>query len=302
MYGGYFGGFFPGFLLGDVLGGRLRRPGRRRRAAAARAAISAASAAATSAAATSAAGTAAAAATSSPRPPVQPVSTALFAAQTSSMRHLIVVSALALVLAAPAAAGSLPLVGYWPMYEGQGQIVHDLSGMGNNGVLGASAAAEPSDPTWIRGGLFGALHFSGSQYVTVPDSPALAPARVTVLGLVRGSSSPGQWRYVFSKGSLGCVERVVRALSRASAAGWLSTSRTARTASSSPRRRPFRSGTANGTWLQGRSTGRRCACSWTEPRSERGRPSRSVLDRLRASVRAVDDRPVRRRLRPQLHR
>jgi Concanavalin A-like lectin/glucanases superfamily len=121
------------------------------------------------------------------------------------MRHLIVVSALALVLAAPAAAGSLPLVGYWPMFEGQGQVVHDLSGMGNNGVLGASTAVESSDPSWIRGGLFGALHFGGNQYVTVPDSPALAPARVTVLGLVRGSSSPGQWRYVFSKGSLGCV-------------------------------------------------------------------------------------------------
>jgi len=121
------------------------------------------------------------------------------------MKHLIVVTALALVLAAPAAAGSLPLVGYWPMFEGQGQVVHDLSGMGNNGVLGTSTAAEGADPTWIRGGLFGALHFGGGQYVTVPDSPALAPARVTVLGLVRGSSSPGQWRYVFSKGSLGCI-------------------------------------------------------------------------------------------------
>jgi hypothetical protein len=69
------------------------------------------------------------------------------------MRHLIVVGALALVLPTPAAAGSLPLVGYWPMSEGQGQVVHDLSGMVNNGVLGASTAVESWDPSWNRAGL-----------------------------------------------------------------------------------------------------------------------------------------------------
>lgn len=102
-------------------------------------------------------------------------------------------------------AAAVPLVGYWPMIEGSGQIVHDFSGHGNNGVLGSSTAVEPSDPTWIKGGLFGAMHFAGGQYVTIPDSPSLEPAKVTVLALVRGSSSPGQWRYVLSKGSMGCT-------------------------------------------------------------------------------------------------
>jgi Concanavalin A-like lectin/glucanases superfamily len=121
------------------------------------------------------------------------------------MRKLLVLAAFALILAPAATASPLPLVGYWPMFEGQGQIVHDFSGMGNNGVLGTSAAVEASDPTWIRGGLFGALHFAGGQFVTVPASASLSPAKVTVLGLVRGSGSPGQWRYVFSKGALQCT-------------------------------------------------------------------------------------------------
>ena len=121
------------------------------------------------------------------------------------MRVFLAALVLTLVCAAPAAASGLPLVGYWPMIEGSGQIVHDFSGHGNNGVLGTSTAIEPSDPTWIRGGLFGALHFAGGQMVTIPDSPSLAPAQVTVLALVRGSTSPGQWRYVVSKGAMGCT-------------------------------------------------------------------------------------------------
>jgi hypothetical protein len=105
----------------------------------------------------------------------------------------------------PAAAGAWSLVAYWPMNEGSGQVVHDLSGNGNNGVLGGSAAVEASDPSWIHGGLLGALHFGGGQFVTVPDSASLDPAQVTVLALVRGAASPGIWRYVVSKGALGCT-------------------------------------------------------------------------------------------------
>jgi hypothetical protein len=111
----------------------------------------------------------------------------------------------ALVCAAPAAAAGPALVGYWPMIEGSGQVVHDLSGRGNNGVLGTTAAVESSDPAWIRGGVLSALHFSGGQMVTIPDSPSLDPAQVTVLALVRGLGSPGQWRYVVSKGAMGCT-------------------------------------------------------------------------------------------------
>jgi hypothetical protein len=124
------------------------------------------------------------------------------------MKKLTLVAALAglaLVLVAPAGAGPLPLVGYWPMIEGSGQIVHDFSGNGNNGVLGTSAGPDASDPSWIRGGLLGAMHFAGGQVVTIPASASLAPSQVTVLALVRGQASPGQWRYVFSKGAMGCT-------------------------------------------------------------------------------------------------
>jgi hypothetical protein len=134
--------------------------------------------------------------------------------QTAQIRHrtgmrsfaVLAVLACALVASvAPASAAPLPLVGYWPMLEGSGQVVHDFSGRGNNGVLGSSTAVEASDPTWIRGGLFGAMRFGGGQVVSIPASASLEPAQVTVLALVRGSASPGQWRYVVSKGALGCT-------------------------------------------------------------------------------------------------
>jgi hypothetical protein len=102
-------------------------------------------------------------------------------------------------------AGAAPrLLAWWPMFEGQGQIVHDLSGNGNNGVLGSTTAVEASDPTWFHGGVLNSLRFNGGQFVTVPDSPALEPQAMTVLALARGSSSPGQWRYIVSKGALSC--------------------------------------------------------------------------------------------------
>jgi hypothetical protein len=40
------------------------------------------------------------------------------------------------------------LVGYWPMDEGTGQIVADVSANGLDGTLGASSASEASDPAW----------------------------------------------------------------------------------------------------------------------------------------------------------
>jgi hypothetical protein len=127
-----------------------------------------------------------------------------------SQRTLATITLLATVavtamFAAPATAESLPLVAYWPMIEGRGQVIHDFSGNRNNGVMGASTAVEPSDPTWIAGGLFGALRFAGGQFVTVPDSPSLEPQKVSVLALVRGSTSPGTYRYVVSKGAMGCT-------------------------------------------------------------------------------------------------
>lgn len=45
-------------------------------------------------------------------------------------------------------AGSEPgLVGYWKFDEGAGQSASDMSSAGNHGVLGASVAPDPNDPT-----------------------------------------------------------------------------------------------------------------------------------------------------------
>lgn len=49
-------------------------------------------------------------------------------------------------------AGNKPgLIGYWPMDEGTGQIIEDLSGV-NDGRLGSSDSADLSDPAWMTGG------------------------------------------------------------------------------------------------------------------------------------------------------
>lgn len=121
------------------------------------------------------------------------------------LRTLAAMVVLTAALAARATAAPLPLAAYWPLGEGNGQVVHDISGHGNNGMLGTSAAAETSDPSWIHGGVLGALHFNGQQSVSIPDSASLRLQRLTVLALVRGSASPGAWRYVVAKGALGCT-------------------------------------------------------------------------------------------------
>jgi Concanavalin A-like lectin/glucanases superfamily len=106
--------------------------------------------------------------------------------------------------AAPASAA--PTVdAHWSFDEGSGQVAADSGPSGLHGRLGSSAGADTGDPAWTVGHDGGsALAFSGGQYVTVPDSAALEPAHVTVDAWVRRSGSPGTWRYVLSKGSVGC--------------------------------------------------------------------------------------------------
>jgi hypothetical protein len=128
----------------------------------------------------------------------------------ATVRRFGVVAALAAGLAVPttASAGVLDsLSGWWPMYEGSGQIVHDLSGKGNNGVLGTTPGPDANDPSWIRGLLFGsALRFDGDDVVRIADAPSLDSPRLTVSAWVRNSGSPGRARYVISKGASGCEE------------------------------------------------------------------------------------------------
>jgi hypothetical protein len=118
--------------------------------------------------------------------------------------------ALGLAGSAPAmAADSNPILGAWPIDEGAGQTVGDLSGRRNHGVLGATKAADAGDPSWIavsssRYYKRNALRFGGDDYVSVADSPTLEPRNISVGAVVRATTSPGAFRYVVAKGALQC--------------------------------------------------------------------------------------------------
>src|SRR4051812_26732078 len=93
----------------------------------------------------------------------------------------------------------------WRFDEGAGQAATDASGRGNDGQLGAFAGVDSADPAWVAGHDGGsALAFGGADYVAVPDTAALEPGQVAVDAWVRRAGSPGAFRYVLSKGSLGC--------------------------------------------------------------------------------------------------
>ena len=69
---------------------------------------------------------------------------------------------------------NLGLVGYWPMNEATGTIVHDMSGFGNQGTLQTNGSA--AVPAWIPGKFGKALSFDGSgNNVAVGGSFLYAP-------------------------------------------------------------------------------------------------------------------------------
>jgi hypothetical protein len=109
-----------------------------------------------------------------------------------------------LTLVPPASASVLG--GLWAFNQGFGQVVPDLSGHHLNATLGSTPTPDANDPTWIRGAYFGlpALHFDGSDFLTVPDAASLDSAKVTVGAIVRASSSPGTFRYIAAKGAFRC--------------------------------------------------------------------------------------------------
>src|SRR3989344_7084668 len=73
-----------------------------------------------------------------------------------------------LVPLAIAAAPTSGLIGYWNFDDGTGTTVADTSGNGINGTL-------TNAPTWIVGKVgSGALQFTGTNYVSVPNSAALS--------------------------------------------------------------------------------------------------------------------------------
>jgi Concanavalin A-like lectin/glucanases superfamily len=125
--------------------------------------------------------------------------------RTRSVAAAIFAAATLAALPAAAGADSFPLVGWWPMNEGSGQVIHDWSGHGNHGTLGSTAAADDNDPSWIPGVFFGsALRFDGNDFVKIPDSSSLEPKTITVSAWFRGTSSPGSFKYIVSKGANAC--------------------------------------------------------------------------------------------------
>lgn len=112
------------------------------------------------------------------------------------------------LLAAPSAASALDfgVTGWWPLNEGRGQVVNDWSGNRNHGMLGSTPGADANDPTWIKGIFWGSgLNFDGDDFIQIPDHSALEPQRFTLSLWTRNAGSPGQFRYLIAKGSLGCV-------------------------------------------------------------------------------------------------
>lgn len=112
-----------------------------------------------------------------------------------------------LVAAAPASAlVQWPLRGYWPLYEGNGQTIHDISGYGNSGRLGKTDAPDAHDAEWVRGilGINRALRLDGNDFVAIPEAASLRAQRVTVEAWVRAPKSPGLFKYVIVKGGDRC--------------------------------------------------------------------------------------------------
>jgi hypothetical protein len=121
--------------------------------------------------------------------------------------RLIVAASLAVLIhTSPAAASEWPLRGYWPLLEGEGQTISDISGHGHHGKLGRTNGPDGRDAEWIRGlmGVGSALRMDGNDYIRVPETENLRPRRVTVEAWVRAPQSPGQFKYVAVKGGDRC--------------------------------------------------------------------------------------------------
>jgi Concanavalin A-like lectin/glucanases superfamily len=132
----------------------------------------------------------------------------------SPFRHRALLAALTAATVAalclPTRASALDfgrLTAWWPLAEGSGQVVHDLSGNGNNGTLGSTPGPDANDPTWIKGIFFGnALRFDGvDDFVAIPAAKALEQPQFTVSLWTRAPVSPGPFKYLLAKGSQACT-------------------------------------------------------------------------------------------------
>ena len=94
------------------------------------------------------------------------------------------------------AANENGLVGHWTFDEGSGNIAHDSSGNGNNGVLYSTS--------WGAGKFGAAATFadSGSSYINVPSATSLnvGSAFTYSIWLRRSGVSTSQWPYYLAAG------------------------------------------------------------------------------------------------------
>jgi Concanavalin A-like lectin/glucanases superfamily len=119
---------------------------------------------------------------------------------------VLTVAAVLLPASAASAAGEWPLRGYWPLLEGRGQKIYDISGQGHHGTLGKTSKPDARDAQWIRGllGIGSALRLDGDDFIKISETAGLRPQRMTVEAWVRAPESPGQFKYVVAKGGESC--------------------------------------------------------------------------------------------------
>lgn len=114
---------------------------------------------------------------------------------------LAITVAIGFAIAIPASAlAKSPLSAWWPLYEGKGTVAHDASPNNNDGTLSGGV-------TWSSGYFGSGLTFDGNTgEVDVPDNASLEPSStLTVSAYVKATGSPGDWKYIVSKGALSCI-------------------------------------------------------------------------------------------------
>ncbi len=85
------------------------------------------------------------------------------------------------------------LVGAWLFDEEQGTTVADSSGNALHGEVSIGT------PKWVEGKLNGAMEFSGSEMVTVPDNDALDLTSFTIAAWIKTPVTTGKWRVIATK-------------------------------------------------------------------------------------------------------
>jgi hypothetical protein len=118
---------------------------------------------------------------------------------------LLLVALGVLSMGASTAGATSTVVGQWRFDESGGQRAVDDGPFGLDGRLGLTDEVDARDPDRIPGLSGRALHFGGRGFVRLPAAPELEPGTMTLEAVVRGPSSPGQFRYVVSHGAQGCL-------------------------------------------------------------------------------------------------